>query len=91
MGLAQLLDIDLHAPRIFKLAAAEFQTGGNVRIDRLRSEASSLPPRIDFEDTWWLEKDGDLFIPQSVSLTAYHISYHTFKCISSMPTIAVFV
>jgi hypothetical protein len=67
LGLAQLQGIELHVPRIFHLAAAAFEAAGNVQLESWRSEARSVPPRSDFEDVWWLEKDGDLFIPQSVS------------------------
>jgi hypothetical protein len=92
LGLAQLQGIALHVPKILHLAAAGFQAAGNVQVESLRSEARLVPPRSDFEDSWWVEKDGDLFIPQSVSVILYNtFSYLVLTFISSMRTIAVFV
>jgi hypothetical protein len=71
LGFAQLLGIELRVPKIFKLAA-QFRTSANIDIELLRSEARLVPQKIDFDDAWWLEEDGVLFIPQSVSRILIH-------------------
>ena len=68
IGVAQLLGIELNIPDIFPLAARELRSQTNISQLKAKLVPASLPA-IEFADAWWLEKNGDIYIPQSVSFS----------------------
>jgi hypothetical protein len=69
LGIAQLLEIKLQTPEIFTPLLKELQ-GSSVDFTKFRSAPHTATPDKKFSEAWWLEDDGELFIPQSVS---YHV------------------
>lgn len=76
VGWAQLVGVtDLQTPSILSDAAKALEVSTETAIiAELRQAAyhhlasHPLPDGTTFEDTWWLDRDGYLFIPRSVGV-----------------------
>jgi hypothetical protein len=82
----------LQTPSILSDAAQAFAVSTeSATIAELRKAAHHhlashpLPDGTTFEDTWWLDRDGCLFIPRSVGVPVV-VNLPTNSFIPSMPT-----
>lgn len=93
VGWAQLVGVtDLQTPSILSDAAKALEVSTETAIiAELRQAAyhhlasHPLPDGTTFEDTWWLDRDGYLFIPRSVGVPVL-VNLPTNPSIPSTPT-----